>query len=78
MKYISGFNPLFRDYLQVKLLTNYSQLGFFSNFLSNSNLMMYVIILCPIISFILSKASNENKSYKTKPKLRYYSLSFLT
>lgn len=59
------------------LISNYSNLNIRSNFISNINLMLIPLIICPIVYICLLIASHFNNSYKHKPRMKQYSSLFL-
>jgi hypothetical protein len=77
MKYISGINPLFQNLKQVDISYDYLIFNYKSNFLTNVNLMILILIICPILYVILTFLGNKNKNYKTKPRLLKYGKAFL-
>ena len=77
MVFVSGINLDLPGFTQGEISYHYSNLKFKSNFISNFNLMLAPIILCPIISLILRLAFVRSKSYKYKPRFKKYSMAFL-
>ena len=69
VKHISGWNPLFSGMQQTPVALNYSVLGIRSNFLSNVNLMLLPLVICPVLSPFLYLASTRSKSFRGKPRL---------
>ena len=57
--------------------SNYSVLGISSNFLSNVNLMLVILLACPLLAGILMFAGHNSNSYRNKPRLLKYGKSFL-
>ena len=76
-RYSFGWNGLLFQLSQTPIDSNYSALGIKSSFLSNINFMMLFLVVCPIISAIMSIAGKHSTHYKTKPKLLGYGKSFL-
>jgi hypothetical protein len=60
IKYVSGYNPLFSDLKQTPLHHSLGSLDIKSNFISNVNLMVYILILCPVIYLILTYFGNKS------------------
>ena len=77
MKMVSGWNPLFQDLDQSKILSNYSLLFLRSNFLSNTNLMILLPLVFVILSLICYLLSKTTKDYKLQPRIFKLSKSFL-
>lgn len=77
MRYASGWNPLFSELSIIKISNNYSLLYFQADFISNVNLMVIAILVCPIVAFALYFLSKASNNYKHKPRFLKYSKSFL-
>lgn len=48
-------------------------MGFSSNFISNVNLMILPLLLCPFLALILKAMNNKSDCYKKKPQYEKYS-----
>jgi hypothetical protein len=75
MTSVNGVNLSFDNLLNVEIPSNYSSLKIQSNFLSNVNIMLIIIVLFPIIGCVLIFLSNKTKSFKYKPRLKMYGIS---
>lgn len=77
MKYVSGYNPLFSDIQQQTTKYNLSDLGIRSNFLSNVNVMIFVLGVCPVLFGVLTLLGNKSECYKMKPRYLKYGKAFI-
>lgn len=77
MKYVNGFNPLFKSLKQAAIPLSYQDMGFESNFISNVNLMLVFLVLCPFLYLILTYYGNKSDCYKKRPRLLKYGKSFV-
>lgn len=77
MKYVSGYNPLFSDSPQETISLRYSDLGIHSNFLSNVNLMVFILGACPVMFAILMIMAKRSDCYKKKPRYLKYGRAFV-
>lgn len=77
LKYSFGWNGLPISVDQKPISIFYKALGFKSNFVSNVNLMVLPLVLCPILYCILTKLGKLNNNYRTKPRLLTYGKTFL-
>ena len=77
MKYVSGYNPLFADMPQKTVPFNLKDLHIYSNFISNVNVMMFILLICPIFFGILMIMGKRSDCYKNKPRYFKYGMSFI-
>lgn len=77
MKYVSGYNPLFSSLNQQNIPFRMKDLGIQSNFLSNVNVMMFIIVICPVVFAILMYMGKKSDCYKKKPRYIKYGKAFL-
>ena len=77
IQYVSGYNHFFSSLTQFQVSYVLNSLGIQSNFISNVNLMVYILAICPIGYLILTCLGNRSQSYKPKPRLLKYGKSFL-
>lgn len=78
LKYSFGWNNISFNVDQAQLnKMYYPQLEIKSNFISNLNFMIAIIIICPIMYGILRISGKYATYYKTKTRLLTYSKTFL-
>lgn len=77
LKYSFGWNDIPFDVLQTTINYNYSEIGIKSNFISNVNAMMFIILICPLVYGILTILGRYATHYSTKPRLIAYGKTFL-
>lgn len=77
IQFISGYNPLFSHLRQHSVPYKIATLDIKSNFLSNLNLMIFILLLCPIMYLILTYCGYKSDCYKRKPRLLKYGKSFI-
>ena len=73
--YVNGLNICPSTLPNVDIPSNYSSLNIHSNFLCNLNIMLIVILIFPVVGGCLLLCSHYVKSYKHKPRLKFYAIS---
>lgn len=69
LKYITGVNPFFSHLQQNSIPQVFKDMGLKSNFLSNVNLMLAFLPICPLLYVILMFFAKRSQCYRTKPRL---------
>lgn len=77
MQYVSGYNMKFPALKEASLSFTLKTMGFSSNFMSNINIMLFPLVVCPAMFGILLLGSKMSKSYKHKPRMRQYAIASL-
>lgn len=80
LKYSSGATTDIGNILnleQAPIPSNYSSMGILSNFISNVNVVMVILVIVPLFYFPLKYIGNRSTHYRTKPRCLKYGKSLL-